>query len=249
MYPERDAPYKSTQVSLDQLRHTFLSSVNHEMRTPLALIFQIIEMLEDTHLGALTEEQLAALMALRRQVENLSHMVDGLMFVAAFLCKREPVRLVPARLEPVFNDVIPVAEFKARSKEIAIETDIAPNLPLFPLDVKQMEEALTALLDNAIKFNQPGGKIKVSAQATDDWVNIIVSDNGIGIEPERIEMIWKIFEQGADPLRRGQEGLGLGLTLAHYIVEAHHGTIEIETALGQGSVFTLNLPTHQNNSQ
>jgi len=233
---------REKQAALDRLRHTFLSTVNHEMRTPLALIFQGIEMLEDSHLGELTPEHSDAVMAVRRQSWTLGQMVEGLTRVAAFLSKQETVRPVLALLEPVFNNLVPLAEFKARSKEVAVETDISPDLPSFPLDVKQMEEALTQLVDNAIKFNHPGGKIKINAQANDDWVMIAVSDTGRGIEEEQMDRIWEVFEQGTDPLRRAQEGLGLGLVLARYIVEAHRGTIEIETTPDQGSTFTVKLP-------
>lgn len=233
---------REKQAALDRLRHTFLSTVNHEMRTPLALIFQSLEMLEDGQLGDMTDGQLDAVMALRRQAWNLGQMVEGLTRVAAFLSKREMVRPVLAQLDPIFNNVLPLAEFKARSKEILVESDIAPALPAFPLDVKQIEEALTQLVDNAIKFNQAGGKVKISAWADDEWVRIAVSDTGRGIEAEQMNRIWEVFEQGSDPLRRAQEGLGLGLVLARYIVEAHRGAIEVDTALGQGSTFTIKLP-------
>ncbi len=233
---------REKQAALDRLRHTFLSAVNHEMRTPLALIFQTIEMLEDTQMGELAPQQLDALTVMRRQSEILGKMVKSLTRVAAFLSKQKTVRPVWAQLEPVLNNVIPLAEFRARSKEITVETEIASNLPSFPLDVKQMEEALTQLVDNAIKFNRPGGKIKISAQADDDWVIIAVSDTGIGIEPEQMNRIWEVLEQKADPVRRAQEGLGLGLVLARYIVEAHRGTIEVESTPGQGSTFSVKLP-------
>jgi PAS domain S-box-containing protein len=230
------------QAALDRLRHTFLSTINHELRTPLALIFQTLEMLEGSQLGEMTEEQSDALMALRRQAWTLGRMVEGLTRVAAFLSKQETVRPVLARLEPVLDTVIPLAEFKARTKEITVETEIAAKLPFFPLDVKQMEEVLTQLVDNAIKFNQTSGKIRISAQAHDDWITIAVSDSGVGIEAEQMNRIWEVFEQGSDPLKRAQEGLGLGLVLARYIVEAHRGTIEIESILNRGSTVTIRLP-------
>jgi PAS domain S-box-containing protein len=233
---------REKEAALDRLRHTFLSAVNHEMRTPLALIFQCIELLEDFQLGELTEEQMDALTAIRRQSNILSKMIEGLTRVAAFLSKQQTVRPVQAQLEPVFNTVLPLAEFKARSKEITVEADITPDLPAFPLDVKQMEEALIQLVDNAIKFNRPGGRVKISAQADGDWVTIAVSDTGVGIEAEQMDKIWEVLEQGVDPVRRAQEGLGLGLGLARYIVEAHRGTIQVETAPGEGSTFTVKLP-------
>jgi PAS domain S-box-containing protein len=233
---------REKEAALDRLRHTFLSAVNHEMRTPLALIFQCIELLEDLQLGELTEDQMDALTAIRRQSNILSKMVEGLTRVAAFLSKQQTVRPVQAQLEPVFNTILPLAEFKARSKEITVETDITPDLPSFPLDVKQMEEALIQLVDNAIKFNRPGGRVRISARTDGDWVMIAVSDTGVGIEAEQMNKIWEVLEQGVDPVRRAQEGLGLGLVLARYIVEAHRGTIEVETSPGEGSTFTVKLP-------
>ncbi|MDH3676564.1 MAG: HAMP domain-containing histidine kinase, partial [Anaerolineae bacterium] len=233
---------REKQAALDRLRHTFLSTINHELRTPLALIFQTLEMLEGSQLGEMTPEQSDALMALRRQTWTLGRMVEGLTRVAAFLSKQETVRPVLARLDPVLDTVIPLAEFKARSKEITVETEIAAKLPFFPLDVKQMEEVLTQLVDNAIKFNQASGKIRISAQAHDDWITVAVSDSGVGIEAEQMNRIWEVFEQGSDPLKRAQEGLGLGLVLARYIVEAHRGTIEIESIPNRGSTVTVKLP-------
>ncbi len=233
---------REKQAALERLRQTFLSTINHEMRTPLSLIFQTLEMLETRHLGRMTEEQLDAMMVLRRQMWTLSQMIDALTRVAAFLSKQETITLVRDRLQRVFDNVLPLAEFKARSKEIVIETDIAPNLPMLPLDAKQMEEALTQLLDNAIKFNHHAGKIQLTAYANDNWVIIKVLDTGIGIDPQQMDVLWEIFEQSADPLRRAQEGLGLGLGLARYIIEAHHGKIEVETVVGQGSTFIIKLP-------
>jgi signal transduction histidine kinase len=233
---------RQTQAALDRLRVTFLGTVNHELRTPLALLFQTLEMLEDPRLGDLTEEQLDAVAVLRRQAQTLGRMIESLTGIAAFLSKQETVKPVMARLEVVFNDVLPLAEFKARSKNIMIETDISPNLPSFPLDVKQMEEALTQLLDNAIKFNRWGGKIMISVRLERPWIILIIRDTGLGIEAEQMELIWQTFEQGVDPLRRAQEGLGLGLALARYIISAHRGTIEVKTKLGSGSTFTIKLP-------
>jgi signal transduction histidine kinase len=233
---------RQTQAALDRLRVTFLGTVNHELRTPLALLFQTLEMLEDPRLGDLTEEQLDAVAVLRRQAQTLGRMIESLTGIAAFLSKQETVKPVMARLEVVFNDVLPLAEFKARSKNIMIETDISPNLPSFPLDVKQMEEALTQLLDNAIKFNRSGGKIMISARLERPWIILINRDTGLGIEAEQMELIWQTFEQGVDPLRRAQEGLGLGLALARYIISALGGSIEVIRILGSGRTFTIKLP-------
>jgi signal transduction histidine kinase len=199
-------------------------------------------MLDESKLGKLTAEQLDMVATIRRQAQTLGQMVEGLTQVAAFLSKQETVKPRLAQLNPVLENVVLLAEFKARSKGITLETEITPDLPTLHLDAKQLEEALNQLVDNAIKFNQAGGAIKISVAPDHQGVKIAVSDTGTGIEAEDINRIWEIFEQGIDPIRRAQEGLGLGLVLARYIVEAHRGTIRVETKRGKGSTFTVRLP-------
>jgi signal transduction histidine kinase len=230
------------QAALERLQETLLGVVSHEIRTPLALLFQALEILEDERFGDLTEAHLDALMALRRQAQSLGRLFEGLTRVAAFLSKQGTVRPVWARLEPVLVQVLPLAQFKARSREIGFETDIPTDLPPLRLDVKEMAEALDQLLDNAIKFNRPGGRVKFSVAAHPESVLLTVTDTGQGINSETLERMWQVFEQDVDPLRRAQAGLGLGLVLAREIVEAHRGTITVETEVGQGSTFTVTLP-------
>ena len=236
------------QAALERLQQTLLGVVNHEIRTPLALLFQAIEILEDERFGPLTEPQLDALMALRRQAQNLGRLFEGLTRVAAFLSKQETVRPVRARLEPVLEQVLPLAEFKARSREIGLETDIPTDLPRLRLDVQEMAEALDQLLDNALKFNRPGGQVKFMVEVRPESVLLTVADTGEGIRPETLDRMWEVFEQDVDPLRRAQAGLGLGLVLARQIIEAHQGTITVETELGQGSTFTVTLPRPKSTS-
>ena len=246
LYPEdpaqTQAAVEEKEVTYDRLLKIALGAINHELRTPLALIFQVLEMLEDPRLGSMTEEQLDALMVLRRQAQTLGQMIDGLLYIATFTDQQKTIRPVLARMGPVLDKVLCLAEFKARSKELVVETAIAPNLPLVPIDIKQIEEALDQLLDNAIKFTGTGGKIRLTAHADSYWIILTVADTGIGIEAGLLHKIWDVFEQSADPLRRAQEGLGVGLSVARYIIEAHGGTIEVDSTLGQGSIFTVKLP-------
>jgi len=236
------AQERQARARLDRLRHTFLSTVNHEMRTPLVLILQSIELLDSNRLGTLTPDQLDTLMVLKRQSQKLDQMVQSLTRVAGFLSKQEEIKPVMGRLTPVFKSVLPLAEFKARSRQISITTDIPAGLPPFPLDVKQIEVVLTQLLDNAIKFNKTGGRINITAEADAEWVTVAVADTGAGISPDRLDTIWEVFEQNSDPVRRAQEGLGLGLVLVKYIVDAHGGEVEIDTIVGKGSRFSIKLP-------
>jgi len=233
---------KEKEETLDRLRQTFFGAVNHEMQTPLALIFQMIEVLEDPRFGPVSEIQLDALTSIRRQTKNLGGMIDGLTRLATFLSKQEKVRPVLRSLTPILADALTLAEFKARSKEISIEMEMKAASDEVYLDPRQLTEALTQLLDNAIKFNQVGGSIKVTIITDATWLKISIADTGAGIDSGHIDRIWEVFEQEVDPLRRAQEGLGVGLSIAHHIVKEHGGKIEVETALGHGSIFTVKLP-------
>ncbi|MDX1524108.1 MAG: HAMP domain-containing sensor histidine kinase [Anaerolineae bacterium] len=233
---------REKQETIDRMRKTFFSAVKHEMHTPLALIFQMLEVLEDPRFGPVSEVHLDALTAIRRQSQLLGEMVEGLTSLAAYLSKRQEIRPVLTNFQTVLDDVLPLAEFKARTKDIIIDVEIEPNLPLFPVDIKQMAEVLTQLLGNAIKFSHSGDVIKLSVSTDDNWVIIKVRDQGPGIDPGKLEKIWEIFEQGTDAYLRSQEGLGMGLAIVRNIIDAHQGQISVESSPGEGSVFTLRLP-------
>ena len=235
-------PQNNAEAMLERLRETFFSAVNHEMRTPLALIYQMIEVLEDPRFGPVTEVHLDALTAVRRQADNLGQMIDGLTHLATLMSKQSTFRPIMARIEPLVRDVLSISEFKGRSKQVSIQYNIEPNLPPIYVDVEQFKELITQLVDNGIKFNDPGGTVKVSIKAEIEELVIEIADNGVGINPEILEQIWVVFEQDADPFTRAQEGLGVGLAIVGHIVDLHGGSASVDSVPGKGSCFTVRLP-------
>jgi signal transduction histidine kinase len=130
----------------------------------------------------------------------------------------------------------------ADEKNITFQVDIVGKLSPVQGDRNLLTVALYQLVHNAIKFTRDGGKVWVSCWTTVDSFVFDVKDNGVGIPPEKLNDIWKTFTQTADPLRRGLEGLGLGLALVKNIITAHGGEVWVESNVGSGSVFGFKIP-------
>jgi signal transduction histidine kinase len=130
----------------------------------------------------------------------------------------------------------------ARKRDVTIALEISDTLPQIYGDRERLSEAIYHLVHNAIKFNREGGRVTLNCRAAPEDVIVEVSDTGMGIPPEKLPELWKEFTQLADPLRRGVEGLGLGLPLVRYVVRAHGGQVWARSQPGQGSVFGFRIP-------
>jgi signal transduction histidine kinase len=168
-------------------------------------------------------------------------MVDNLIAFATFLSKQGELRLEKVNFGEVVTNAVEGLRFMADRKGLAIEMNLASDLPLLDGDRERLGEAVHHLLHNAVKFTEHG-KIAVACWATDTAVTFEVKDTGVSIPSERLPDLWKSFEQMADPLKRGQEGLGLGLALVKFVVTAHGGEVWAHSTPGVGSTFGFYIP-------
>jgi signal transduction histidine kinase len=149
--------------------------------------------------------------------------------------------LQPVRLDEVVRDAIELFEFVAQEKRIIVTTALSPDL-VVRADRNRLRQVLVNLFDNAIKYSAPGGRVEISAEPrADEWV-ITVRDTGTGIPDEEIPRIWERLYRGDKS--RSQRGLGLGLSLVRAIINAHGGSIEVQSTVGKGSSFVIHLPKH-----
>jgi signal transduction histidine kinase len=227
---------------VDELKSAFIGVITHEMRTPFANLqfnLQILEMYGKDHL---LPEQRAQLVQLSKGVNSARTMVDNLITLASFFSRQ--IELVPEEID--FKDLMrttfpPLKEI-ADEKNITFQVDIVGKLSPVMGDRNLLANALYQLVHNAIKFTRDGGKVWVSCWTTVDGFFFDVKDTGVGIQPDKLKDIWTSFTQTADPLRRGLEGLGLGLALVKNIVTAHGGEVWVESKPGSGSVFGFKVP-------
>jgi two-component system phosphate regulon sensor histidine kinase PhoR len=184
-------------------------------------------------------EQLEQLAEGLRRAETL---INNLITFAALLSKQGQLRMVSVDLGRIAQETIQTLEPVARTRGVTMSLQISDALPPVYGDRERLAEAIYHLSHNAIKFNRQGGSVTLACRAAPEDVIVEVSDTGVGIPQEKLPELWKEFTQLADPLRRGVEGLGLGLPLVRYVVRAHGGQVWARSQPGQGSVFGFRIP-------
>ena len=224
---------------VEQVRRDFVANVSHELRTPLAALKAVIETLES---GALEEPE-AAEEFLRRadgEIDRLVQMVEELLELSRIESGEMPLAVQPVDMAAVLEGAVVRLRPQAERRRLRLDLDIAEALPAVEGDAAHLERVVVNLLHNALKFTPDGGRIRVSAVASDDGLAVQVEDNGAGILPEDLPRIFERFYK-ADRARGGG-GTGLGLAVARHTIEAHGGRITVESRPEEGSRFTFVLP-------
>lgn len=225
----------------DQQKDEFLAMLAHELRNPLAAIGNGLEILGRDGVDQQTRQRARA--AAKRQLDHEIGLVDDLLDVSRITRGIIKLNLKLIDLTEVVQHVVDTmrAEIDAHQHQLLL------SLPAVPLvvegDAIRIEQIVTNLLGNAIKYTPPGGRIEVSAVRDGDNAVLTVADNGIGMTVDFLPTIFTIFVQGESSLDRKSAGLGLGLALVHQLVELHHGTVRASSdGPGRGSTFVVRLP-------
>jgi CheY-like chemotaxis protein len=225
---------------LEDLQSMFIRNVGHELRTPLAIVQGYAELLRDGELGDLAPEQQRAMFvivdrayALRALVERIGTLMEVQAHTDAPASFALPEVVAQA-----------VSERQAAAKEagLTLELSAEPDLPRVSGNPHQVGQALDCLLENAIKFTPSGGRIEVRVFGEPEWVCWEVTDTGVGIPEDKLEHLFDGFYQVDGSTTRRYGGIGLGLTVAKMVVEAHAGRIQVNSRPGRGSRFTVKLP-------
>ncbi len=223
---------------LDTLREQFIQNVAHELRTPLALAHGYIEML--TQGGLSHEEHQMALDVASRRVQALVDIVKSITTLQDL--DSQPLRIEPVVPSELLQTACQMVAQRASGADIKLRDTCPPGTRAFPGDFTRLAQALHQLLDNACKFSPEESTVTIAVEATESATIISVSDEGIGIPPEEHTYIFDRFYQVDGSTTRRYGGTGLGLAIAKEIVEAHGGQITVESAVGEGSRFSIRLP-------
>ena len=239
-------------VQLNRLKDEFLACISHELKSPLTAILGLSNLLKDQSIGTLNDRQLRYARLIHQSGRHLSQIVHNILD----LTRSETGQLV---LTP---EVVPIAPLCSSAYEQArqvvlgeIKADqpvsldeptfhlsIAPELDAIVADELRLRQMLTHLLSNALKFS-PGGKVTLTVEAWDGWIAFTVADTGIGIATNQQHLIFQKFQQLENPLTRCFAGTGLGLVLTQRLARLHGGEISFTSIEGEGSQFTLLLPS------
>src|SRR5579862_238181 len=225
---------------LERLRDAFVAAVSHELRTPLTSISGFVEMLEDEE-ESLGESARSYLDVIRRGTGRLQQIVEDLLLVAQIEADRLELRRGPADLAQIAETAVAAARPLAAEKEIGLELHVEGPLPL-EADAGRLGQVLDNLVSNAIKFTLPGGSVAVSVRGGDGRAEVEVADTGIGVPTDEVGQLFSRFYRALSATRRAIPGTGLGLVIARAIVEAHRGSIALESREGEGTKVTVSLP-------
>ncbi len=238
--------YSSLQKTNVQLRAALqakdemIQNVSHELRTPLAIIMGFVELLQGGEFGPLTAEQERIVATLDQQGKRLHFMVHRLLTLQTL--RPEALQKVPLELGPWLSETIRPWLDHAMAAKVEVRLEVAPDLSLLMADPDLLGQVVVNLLDNAIKFSPGGGMVTVRAWPEGDEVIIAVSDQGVGIPPDKLARVFERFYQVDGSMTRRFGGMGIGLALCKAIVEAHGGRIWAESAgEGRGSTFYVAL--------
>jgi len=229
-----------TQVRrLEAMRRDFVSNISHELRTPLASLKALVDTLRD---GALEDPPAAErfLTRVETEVDAMTQMVQELLELSRIESGQVPLRMQPTPVSEVVLPAVDRLSSQAERAQLHLEVTCPDDLPLVLVDSERVQQVVTNLVHNAIKFTLAGGRIAVSAKSLEDVVVVSVQDTGVGISTEDLPRIFERFYK-ADRARRGG-GTGLGLAIARHIVQGHGGRIWVDSVEGQGSTFYFSLP-------
>ncbi|MCX5662401.1 MAG: ATP-binding protein [Planctomycetota bacterium] len=227
---------------LENIRRDFVANVSHELRTPVTAIKGSIETLRE---GAMDDparaEQFLAILA--RQADRLNAIIEDLLRLSRIEQENEraEVELAPHRLRDVLQSALSDCQAQAAEREINLRLTCPPDL-LARVNAPLLEQAVVNLLDNAIKYSDPGASVDLNALADEREVRIEVRDTGSGIPAEHLPRIFERFYRVDKARSRRLGGTGLGLAIVKHIAQAHRGSISVASTVGKGSVFTLHLP-------
>jgi len=252
---------------LEQVRQEFLSNVSHELRTPLTAILAFIETLEA---GAIDDKEASQrfLSIIRKNANRMHELIDDILELSAIEAGNVPVKIESVELRPIVSDVISSLANKAAAHSLALNNAVPPGA-LVQADARRLEQMLTNLMENAIKFNREHGSVTIKfesgkqdsdrdsadrgsspgvSKGSDSVANqarrdrVIVEDSGEGIPAQHLERLFERFYRVDRARSRELGGIGLGLAIVKHLALAHGGEVTVTSELGKGSTFTIELP-------
>ena len=253
---------------LDKLKDEFLANTSHELRTPLNGIIGLTESLIDGATGQLPEPTIYNLEIIAFSGRRLSNLINDILDFSKLRHQNIELQIKPVDIREIVDIVVTLSQPLIGTKNLQLINSVTPDLPLVDADENRVQQVLYNLIGNAIKFTE-SGTVEISANAISlespeladkessvtsqlqslilrSKLQITVSDTGIGIAEDKLERIFKSFEQADGSTAREYGGTGLGLAVTKKLVELHGGEIQVSSKVGIGSQFTFSLPISQN---
>jgi GAF domain-containing protein len=242
----REIQEKSAQLEIaNKHKSDFLANMSHELRTPLNAIIGFSEVLSERMFGEINEKQADYLKDIHESGKHLLSLINDILDLSKIEAGRMDLEISTFDLPAALSNAMTLVRERAQRHGIELALEVDNQLGSFQADERKFKQIVLNLLSNAVKFTPDGGRVSVSAKKDTTHVEIAVKDTGIGIAPEDQAAVFEEFKQVGRDYTKKAEGTGLGLTLTKRFVELHGGEIRLESALGNGSTFTITFPIRQ----
>ena len=232
------------EIGLARMKSDFVSTISHEFKSPLTSIRQLSEMLQTGRVPS-EERRKKYYDVLVEQSERLTLLTDNVLNLAKMDEGRREFEFKRTDIYPLLKELVSGIQDRVRHDGFKIQIKMEKPLPILKLDSEAMTQVVTNLIDNAIKYSGERKKIIVRVYTENRDLIISVQDFGVGIRKEELDKVFERFYRVGEELTRRVKGSGLGLTLVKQIVEAHQGTVEVESEPGLGSIFSLRIPIRE----
>jgi len=228
---------------LDRAKNDFVSSVSHELRSPLTSTLGYLELLSDGDAGELQPEQARMVEIASRNAKRLQTLIEDLLTLSRIETGTFRLRFQPVDIGATTRAVVALSATVAKERNVQIHVAIDDQIGTCPGEETQLIKAIDNIVNNAVKFTPTGGAVNVEVLAGGDGVTIRVQDNGIGIAADEQAMLFDRFFRATIAVEQAHHGTGLGLTIAKTIIEHHGGTITLESTDGVGTTVSILLPS------
>ncbi|WP_309643241.1 HAMP domain-containing sensor histidine kinase [Phenylobacterium sp.] len=241
--PARLSPRARREAALDETKRSFLRMVSHELRTPLNSILGFSEIISSELYGPLGAPQYKEYAGIIRTSGNrLLKLVNQILEIARLEGRAMDMDLRSEALDHALDDALDGLRDEIAARRTTIVVEGQGSLPAVTADARGLRNVLTNLIQNAVAFGPEGGTVRISIAPHEGDVEIHISDNGPGVDPEDLPRLLRPFEQGENALTRRSEGAGLGLPIVELLCLAMNGRLRLQSALGEGLTATVRLP-------
>ena len=228
---------------LDQAKSSFISIVAHQLRTPLSGVKWTLNMILGETLGPLSVEQKSFLMKCYESNERMIILINDMLGADRIDSEKMKYRFIPTQILDLMDSVLFEMTAPVSKKKLSVTFENKDrNLPKVLIDTEKMRAALQNILENAVKYTLPGGKIEIGSRVSGKFVEISIKDDGIGIPEEEKKNIFKRFFRATNAIKVETDGSGLGLFIAKGIIDRHGGSLMFDSRVGHGSTFIFTVP-------
>ena len=232
-------------VLLNKVKSRFLGIAAHDLRNPIGSVISLLEIMQNGYVGTFSTEQMNLISRMNKTSKNMLNMLNELLDVTAIQTGKLKLEFQKVPVRHLCNECVEQVLPLAQAKNIEIILQIPDDLPNIEVDSHRIQQVLVNLLTNAVKYSFADTQIHIFAGVKDDSIIFAVQDQGQGIPTEDLDKIFSEFGRANVKPTGGESSTGLGLAIAKRMVQAHQGTIWLESEVGKGSIFYFSIPVHQ----